>query len=53
MDQEYDEYSLWGDYEYKHTPIINRIYVMADVEDLVCFYAHVCLYVELFTLAAG
>ena len=41
MDQEYHEDSLRDDYEYKHTPIINRIYVMADVQDLVCVYAHV------------
>ena len=53
MDQEYHEDRLWDEYEYEHTPIINRMYVMADVEDLVCFCAHVCLYVQLFILAPG
>lgn len=44
MDQEYHEDRLWDEYEYEHTPIINRIYVMADVQDLVCIYAHARLY---------
>lgn len=40
MDQDHED-SLWDDYEYKHTPIINRIYVMADVEDSVRSNTHV------------
>lgn len=37
MDHEDD---LWDNYGHTHTPIINRIYVMADVEDSVCSCSH-------------